>query len=135
MGAKAIGAILVVAALLQGCATSPKPVAIPAVGITPLTDRQRTFIDTLEQRTFAYFWEQSDTATGLTADRWPSPSFSSIAAVGFALTAYPIGVERGYVSRADAAERVLRTLRFFWQAPQGPDAGGVTGYKDRKSVV
>jgi hypothetical protein len=117
------------AALLQGCAASPKPVAIPAVGITPLTDRQRMFIDTLEQRTFAYFWEQSDTTTGLTPDRWPSPSFSSIAAVGFALTAYPIGVERGYVSRPDAAERVLRTLRFFWQAPQGPDPGGTTGYK------
>ena len=36
-----------------------------------------------------------------------------VAAVGFALTAYPIGVERGYVPRAQARDRVLKTLRFF----------------------
>jgi hypothetical protein len=119
--------MLVVGALLQGCAHTPPPAPAPAVGITPLTQRQRAFLDTLEQRTFAFFWERSDTLTGLTPDRWPSPSFSSIAAVGFALTAYPIGVERGYVSRADAAERVLRTLRFFWQAPQGSGPTEVSG--------
>jgi hypothetical protein len=62
-------------------------------------------------------------------DRWPTPSFSSIAAVGFALTAYPIGVERGYITRGEAQERVLATLRFFWRAPQGPAPSGTTGYK------
>jgi hypothetical protein len=119
--------MLVVGALLQGCAHTPPPAPAPAVGITPLTQRQRAFLDTLEQRTFAFFWERSDTLTGLTPDRWPTASYSSIAAVGFALTAYPIGVERGYVSRADAAERVLRTLRFFWLAPQGSGPTGVSG--------
>jgi hypothetical protein len=47
--------------------------------------------------------------------------------VGFALTAYPIGVERGYVSRAAARDRVLATLRFFWTAPQDSSASP-TGY-------
>lgn len=91
--------------------------------------RAQALIDTLEQRTFAFFWERTDPATGLTPDRWPSPSFSSIAAVGFALTAYPVGVDRGYVSRADAASRTLATLRWFWQAPQGPAATGMSGYQ------
>jgi hypothetical protein len=49
--------------------------------------------------------------------------------VGFALTAYPIGIERGYVSRTAAAERVLTTLRFMYSAPQGPQASGIAGYK------
>jgi hypothetical protein len=89
----------------------------------------RAFLDTLEQRTFLFFWERTDPATGLTPDRWPTPSFSSIAAVGFALTAYPVGIERGYVTRAAAAERTLATLRWFWEAPQGPDPAGVTGYQ------
>jgi hypothetical protein len=62
-------------------------------------------------------------------DRWPSPSASSIAAVGFALTAYPIGVERRYVTRAAAAERVLKVLRFFDTAPQGPEPVGRTGHR------
>src|SRR6266850_4752865 len=82
-----------------------------------LTTRQTAFLDTLERRTFNWFWERTDPNNGLTPDRWPSNSFSSIAAVGFALTAYPVGVERGYVTRATAAARVLTTLRFFWTAP------------------
>ena len=41
-------------------------------------------------------------------------------AVGFGMTAYPIGVERGWVSRAQARGRTLATLRFFANAPMGP---------------
>src|SRR6202011_5582195 len=66
-----------------------------------LTARQTAFLDTVERRTFNWFWERSDPSNGLTPDRWPTKSFSSIAAVGFALTAYPVSVERGYVPRAD----------------------------------
>jgi len=54
---------------------------------------------------------------GLVPDRYPTPSFASIAAVGFALTAYPIGVERGYITRAQAGQRLLATLRFLAHAP------------------
>ena len=85
-------------------------------------------MDTLEERTFRWFWDTTNPANGLTPDRYPTRSFSSVAAVGFALTAYPVGIERGYVSRADAAQRTLTTLRFFWTAPQGAQASGVTGY-------
>ena len=100
----------------------------PARPIAPNSPRAQAFLDTLEQRTFNFFWERTDPQTGLTPDRWPTLTFSSIAAVGFALTAYPIGVERGYVTRAQAAERTLATLRWFWQAPQGAGATGTTGY-------
>ena len=82
----------------------------------------------LEKRTFDYFWETTNSANGLVPDRWPSPTFASITAVGFGLTAYPIGVERGYVTREQAGERVLATVRFFWRAPQGPQESGTTGY-------
>jgi hypothetical protein len=49
--------------------------------------------------------------------------------VGFALTAYGIGAERGWVTRAAAAERTLATVRFFRDAPQGPQPTGMTGYR------
>jgi hypothetical protein len=55
-------------------------------------------------------------------------SFSSIAAVGFALTAYPIAVERKYMARAEAVKRTLTTLRFFHDAPHG-EQRDATGYK------
>ncbi|HEX7837642.1 MAG TPA: glucoamylase family protein, partial [Kofleriaceae bacterium] len=86
-------------------------------------------LDDLERRTFDWFWRTQDPVTGLVPDRYPTPSFSSIAAVGFGLTAIAIGVERGYVSRAAGRDRVLATLRFFRDAPQGDAAAGVTGYK------
>jgi hypothetical protein len=75
------------------------------------------FLSDLEKRTFSYFWETANPQNGLIPDRYPTPSFASIAAVGFGLTAYPIGVERGYISRAAARQRVLATLHFFAHAP------------------
>ena len=86
------------------------------------------FLDTLQHRTFNFFWERTPTANGLTPDRWPTEQFSSIAAVGFALTAYPVGVERAWITRQQAADRTLATLRFFWTAPQDSAVSGATGY-------
>jgi hypothetical protein len=83
----------------------------------------------VQERTFRFFWETTNPDTGLAVDRYPSPSPASVAAVGFALTAYPIGVERGYITRAQAIERVLTTLSFLDSAPQGPAREGVAGYK------
>ena len=87
------------------------------------------FIEDLQERTFRFFWETANPGNGLVPDRWPTPSFSSVAAVGFGLTAYPIGVERGWISREQAVDRVHTTLRFLFEAPQGPEPTGVTGYK------
>jgi hypothetical protein len=116
---------LLLVALCAACASVP--VTGPAHTTLPAADV--ALLDSLQHRTFNFFWERSDARSGLTPDRWPTPSFSSVAAVGFALTAYPVGAERGWITRQQAAERTLNTLRFFWQAPQGPAATGVTGYK------
>jgi hypothetical protein len=113
-------------------AAPPIPqVAAPPLGnvaVRPLTRALPRLFDELQERTFRYFWDNADPETGLVPDRYPTPSFASIAAVGFALTAYPIGVERGYVTREAARERVLKTLRFFRNAPQGSEATGTAGY-------
>jgi len=101
---------------MSGCATalSPQP------GSFDLGD--------LERRTFDWFWNTTNSLNGLVPDRWPTRSFSSIAAVGFGLTAYPIGVERGWVTRAQALGRTLATLRFFANAAMGPEPAGRTGH-------
>ncbi|MEO7711710.1 MAG: Tat pathway signal protein, partial [Gemmatimonadaceae bacterium] len=44
------------------------------------TVRERAFLDTLSRRTFDFFWETTNPRNGLTPDRWPTPSFSSVAA-------------------------------------------------------
>lgn len=106
-------------------AASTAPPNAPAYRPAPA---ESAFIDTVARRTFDFFWQTTNPRNGLTPDRWPTKSFSSVAAVGFALTAYAIGVEQGWVSRDAARERVLTTLRFFWTAPQGPQGSNVTGY-------
>jgi hypothetical protein len=124
-----IGAsFLPLVALTTACTAVPAPSAItPAAKLPPLTEA--AFSEELTERTFRYFWDTTDTERCLAPDRWPSNPFSSIAATGFALTAYGIGAERGYVTRAEAALRTRDCLRFYWNAPQGPQAAGTTGHK------
>lgn len=123
-------AALVASLLLAAACAAASPTAPPTPQPAPVPGPGgEAFLDTLQERTFRYFWETANPRNGLVPDRWPSPSFSSVAAVGFALTAYPVGVERGWVSRGEAADRTLTTLRFFWRAPQGPQPTGTTGYK------
>lgn len=119
---------LAFAPLVASCTTlAPPPPRITGAPLPPLD--AATLLDELEQRSFRFFWETTDARTGLAPDRWPTPSFASVAAVGFALSAYPVGVARGWITREQARERTLTTLRFFRDAPQGPAATGMAGHK------
>ena len=85
-------------------------------------------LELLQRESFSYFVHETNPVNGLVIDKtapdWPA----SIAATGFALAAYPVGVERGFMSRAAAAERTLATLRFFWSSAHGPEPDA-TGYQ------
>lgn len=87
------------------------------------------FLDSLSRHTFNFFWEQSDSISAQIPDRWPTPSFSSIAATGFGITSYLIGAERGYITRQEAANRVLQTIQFLHHLPKGDSISGIAGYK------
>lgn len=119
MRARAVAVALV---LLVACSSAP-----PAPSrATPQVD---PFLETLERRTFDWFWDTANPRNGLVPDRWPDINFSSSAAIGFGLTAYGVGAERGYVTREQARDRTLTTLRFLWQAPQNDQPRDVTGYR------
>ena len=123
-------ASLLLSFLLAVAACRPAPAPRPAASdVRPLSGpAAEAFLDDLEQRTFRWFWDLADPSTRLVPDRAPTPSFSSVAAVGFGLTAYTIGAERGWVTRTEAAGRVAATLRFLLDAPQGELAAGETGF-------
>jgi hypothetical protein len=82
----------------------------------------------LQRAAFGYFLEAVNPANGLIADNSRANSPVSIAVVGFALSSYPVAVERRWLARADAVERSLAALRFFRDSDQ---SGGLaaTGYK------
>lgn len=84
----------------------------------------------LQRAAFDYFTTFADPGTGLVADTSRDGSPSSIAVVGFALSCYPVGVRNGWITRADAAQRTLKVLRFFSHSVQSdaPDATGYQGF-------
>ncbi|MDQ3650022.1 MAG: hypothetical protein M3458_07010 [Acidobacteriota bacterium] len=87
-------------------------------------------LDKLQKSTFGYFLKETNLENGMVPDSTREGAHASITAIGFALTAYTIGVEREYLTRAEAVERTLVTLRFFWNSPQSaePDATGYQGF-------
>ena len=87
-------------------------------------------LDRFHRAAFAYFLENTNPENGLVADSTRAGAPASIATVGFALSCYPVGVERGWVTRNDAAARTLVTLRFFAgrSQRQNPDDTGYKGF-------
>jgi len=85
-------------------------------------------LDILQRETFDYFVHECNPANGLIRDKNQTDAPADIAAVGFALAAYPVGVERAFITRAEAVERTLSILRFFQNSPQGTEPTA-TGYK------
>ena len=64
---------------------------------------------------FDFFWEQANTDVnspgyGLIRDRYPVGRIASTASVGFGLTAYLVGIEKGYITTEQGAERTSKTL-------------------------
>ena len=93
-----------------------------------LTDE--ALLDGLQRAAFGYFLEAVNPNNGLVADTSRENSPCSIAVVGFALSAYPVAVERGWMVRADAVKRSLCVLRFFHDSDQSgsPQASGYKGF-------
>jgi hypothetical protein len=85
-------------------------------------------LDRFQRAAFDYLVEEFNPANGLVADTSRPRAPSSIAVVGFALSSYPVGVERGWMTRSEAATRTLKTLRFFQNSEQS-EQPHATGYK------
>lgn len=111
---------LVVAATLLACAPplARRQAPAPAAGAFRFTAEDEAFLEDLSRRTFMFFWEQADPATGIVRDRArttgePVNDIGSIAAVGFGLSGLCIAADRRWVPRPDAVGRARATLRFF----------------------
>ena len=85
-------------------------------------------LEEIQRQTFDYFIHEVNNLNGLVADTIEKGAPASIAAVGLALSAYPVGVERGFITRSNAIKITLATLRFFRKSSQGTEVDA-TGYK------
>ncbi|WP_040855923.1 glucoamylase family protein [Thiorhodovibrio frisius] len=106
------------------------PALPPAADAEPLSLADEAMLDGLQRAAFDYFVRHTNRDNGLVADTSRPGSHASIAVVGFALSAYPVGVERGWMTRAEALQRSLTALRFFRDSDQSgtPESTGYRGF-------
>jgi hypothetical protein len=94
----------------------PTPTPEPASAETPADPDINQVIEYEMEGAFNFFWERTNTVAdspgyGLIRDRYPgSAGIASMASVGFGLSAYPIGVEKGYISLEEGQERASKTM-------------------------
>lgn len=94
----------------------------------PLTVQDETLLDTIQKKTFLFFLNEHHPEWGIIKDRASSWAPSSIAATGFGIPSFAVGVERNWIARAQAAQITLNMLNFYKNSEQSADTA-TTGYK------
>jgi hypothetical protein len=120
-------------------AASPESLAAWRYKFSP---DDEAFLDQIERGCFQYFIEEVGHPALLARDK-SSDTICSLAAVGFQLSAFPIGVERGWITRAEGEQRALTILRALFNRDDNKkngiyfhfvdeDTGGQSDYKNTK---
>jgi hypothetical protein len=81
-----------------------------------------TMLDAVEQRAFGYFYRFTD-SQGFALDRSTFSDMVSVGTIGFQLSAYCLGHERGWADRQDLENRVVTILQNLNKIPMGPEGG------------
>ncbi len=107
---------------LQSSARVPLPQAV-TVKFTTLLDQKDKFpaltneqlLDTVQRRTFKFFWEFGHPTSGLSrdADMRGDLDDCTIGGTGFGIMTLPGAIERGFITRAQGLERMNMIVNFL----------------------
>lgn len=82
-----------------------------------LTDDE--ILEKVQRQTFKYFWDFAGTNSGLAKERSQADAYGgqgsnivTMGGSGFGLAAFPVAVERGWVTKAQAIQRLEKFLIF-----------------------
>ncbi len=81
----------------------------------PMSDEE--FLDMVQKKAALFFWEEANPATGLIKDRASNfikdeHNVASIASLGFGFTALIIAEKRGWLTKEEVYNRILKTLKY-----------------------
>lgn len=79
--------------------------------VAPATDDQ--FLDMTQEYTFRYFYEYAHPTSGLARERLGSGDIVTIGGSGFGIMALIVGVNRGFITRQQAVDRLLKIVSFL----------------------
>ena len=86
----------------------------------PLTDEE--LLDLVQEETFKYFWDYAEQNSGAARERYhpANPSLDAhvvaTGGTGFGLMSILVGIERNFVSRSEAVQRLGKMLNFLESA-------------------
>ncbi|MHB1178837.1 MAG: glucoamylase family protein, partial [Daejeonella sp.] len=92
-----------------------------------LSKKDQKFLDMVERKAFNFFWDGFDPKTGLIGDASSVSRRSSIASVGFGLSAFCIADARGWENHQEVYNRVLTVLNSFYKDPNNENDFCVEG--------
>jgi hypothetical protein len=101
------------AAAIRGGGESEPSTVVSATSYA-MTDEQ--LLTSVQEATFHYFWDYGHPVSGLAREGYAlghSAETCTSGGTGMGLMAICVGVERGFVTRTQAAERVLKILTFL----------------------
>lgn len=67
----------------------------------------------IQKMTFKYFWDYAHPVSGLSLERLNSGETVTSGGSGFGIMAIPVGIERGFITREEGAERLLAIVTFL----------------------
>ena len=70
----------------------------------------------VQKAAFGYFWDYAHPVSGLARERLGSAETVTAGGGGFGIMAIPVGIERGWISRSEGAQRVLTIVKFLQKA-------------------
>lgn len=145
----AVALIAAATPALASCQTTPSEKMLPPIldasevvidspPDTPMppfdfSAEDEAFLDQIQHATFLFFWNAVSDQTGMVFDR-TSNDLVSIAGVGFQLSALPIGVERGWITRQQGYDRALQILTALQDHPTNRHQGMFYHFLDPTGV-
>ena len=90
----------------------------PEENLPSLSDEE--LLDLVQEQTFKYFWDFAEPNSGMARERsqddaygGQSPNLVTTGGTGFGLASFPTAVERGWISREEATNRLVKILDFL----------------------
>ena len=96
--------------LNQSLATSD---TIQAIEYT-MTDAE--LMDMVQRYTFRYFWDEGHPVSGMARERNNSEDIVTTGGSGFGIMGILVGIENGYITRSEGANRIIKIISFLQYA-------------------
>ncbi|NQV14110.1 hypothetical protein HQ531_01535, partial [bacterium] len=85
-----------------------------SVEVSTQAQDDEAFLDMIQRATFRYFWDYAHPISKMALERTPGNSETvTSGGTGFGIMAIVVGAERGFVTRAEAAARLLEMFQFL----------------------